>query len=104
MSYARQEDGDALPDGDSGYVSVFDLSGNFLQRLVSETGLNEPWGLALAPGNFGEFSNAVLVATTLEFQGASAQQAKAPLAAPGGPQNAVGANGFFGAGVGNPSS
>jgi uncharacterized protein (TIGR03118 family) len=61
VTYARQEDGDALPDGGSGFVSVFDLEGNFLQRLVSEGELNEPWGLARAPGNFGEFSNAVLV-------------------------------------------
>ncbi len=61
VAYARQENGDALPDGGHGYVSVFDTNGNFLQRLVSETQLNEPWGLALAPGDFGEFSNAVLV-------------------------------------------
>src|SRR5262245_29054723 len=42
VAYAKQDDGDALPDGGTGFVNVFDLSGNFLQRLVSETELNEP--------------------------------------------------------------
>ena len=32
-----------------------------LARLVSTGALNSPWGLALAPGNFGDFSNALLV-------------------------------------------
>ncbi len=61
VAYAREVDGDALPDGGTGYISVFDTNGNFLQRLVSETQLNQPWGMALAPGNFGEFSNALIV-------------------------------------------
>ncbi len=45
----------------------------------------------------------VLAASTLGIHAASAQQGQAPLAAPGGPQNAVGDNGFFGPGVGNPA-
>lgn len=61
VAYALQNDADTMPDGGDGYVSVFDTNGNFLQRLVSQDHLNEPWGLALAPANFGEFSNAVLV-------------------------------------------
>jgi uncharacterized protein (TIGR03118 family) len=61
IAYAQQLDGDAVPDGGGGYVSVFDTNGNFLNRLISEDHLNMPWGLAQAPGNFGEFSNAVLV-------------------------------------------
>jgi uncharacterized protein (TIGR03118 family) len=61
IAYAQQLDGDALPDGGTGFVSVFDTNGNFLHRLVSEDHLDKPFGLALAPANFGEFSNAVLV-------------------------------------------
>src|SRR5262245_10724281 len=61
ITYAKQDNGDALPDGGTGFVSVFDTSGNFLNRVVSEDHLNQPWGLALAPANFGEFSNALLV-------------------------------------------
>jgi uncharacterized protein (TIGR03118 family) len=64
VTYARQENGDALPDGGHGFVSVFDTSGNFLNRLVSKDHLKEPWGLALAPADFGEFSNTLLVANT----------------------------------------
>jgi uncharacterized protein (TIGR03118 family) len=64
VAYARQEDGDALPDGGHGYVSVFDTNGNLLSHLVGDSHLEEPWGMAIAPANFGEFSNALLVANT----------------------------------------
>jgi uncharacterized protein (TIGR03118 family) len=45
-----------------GIVDVFDTSGNLLQRLVTGGVLNAPWGIAKAPANFGDFSNALLVA------------------------------------------
>jgi uncharacterized protein (TIGR03118 family) len=45
----------------NGFVDVFDTSGNLLQRLVTGGALNSPWGLALAPANFGSFSNDLLV-------------------------------------------
>ena len=44
-----------------GFVSVFDLNGNFLKRLVSMGKLNAPWGLALAPSTFGTFANTLLI-------------------------------------------
>ena len=47
--------------GGNGFVSVFDLEGNFLMRLASGGHLQEPWGLALAPEGFGDFGGAVLV-------------------------------------------
>jgi uncharacterized protein (TIGR03118 family) len=43
-----------------GFVNVFDTSGNFLRRLISNGELNAPWGLALVEGdelwvgNFGD--------------------------------------------------
>src|SRR5262249_3457906 len=62
VTYAEQEgEGNELPEGGEGFVSVFDLNGNFLKRLVSEDHLEAPWGVALAPADFGEFSNALLV-------------------------------------------
>ncbi|MCI0641236.1 MAG: TIGR03118 family protein [Gemmataceae bacterium] len=61
VTYARDKDGDASPDGHSGFVSVFDTNGNFVERLVSRGHLDQPWGLALAPADFGEFSGALLV-------------------------------------------
>ncbi len=44
-----------------GFVDVFDTSGNLIQRLILHGRLNSPWGLALAPADFGTFSNALLV-------------------------------------------
>jgi uncharacterized protein (TIGR03118 family) len=45
----------------NGYVSVFDTSGQLLQRLVSQGPLNSPWGVVLAPAGFGGFGGALLV-------------------------------------------
>ena len=45
----------------NGFVDVFDLNGNRLQQFAANGTLNSPWGLALAPHGFGEFSDAVLV-------------------------------------------
>ncbi len=44
-----------------GYVDAFDLNGNFVKRIGTQGALNAPWGLALAPSNFGAFSNDLLV-------------------------------------------
>ncbi|HWZ18604.1 MAG TPA: TIGR03118 family protein, partial [Ktedonobacteraceae bacterium] len=44
-----------------GFVDVFDTNGNLIKRLISRGALNSPWGLALAPANFGQFSNDLLV-------------------------------------------
>ena len=44
-----------------GYVSVFNLDGTFVQRLASGGLLNAPWGMAIAPSNFGPLSGTLLV-------------------------------------------
>jgi uncharacterized protein (TIGR03118 family) len=45
-----------------GLVDVFDVDGNLLTHLIPAGGaLNAPWGLAMAPANFGKFSNMLLV-------------------------------------------
>jgi uncharacterized protein (TIGR03118 family) len=44
-----------------GIVDVFDTAGNFLQRLATDLELDSPWGITLAPSNFGQFSNDLLV-------------------------------------------
>ena len=63
VTYAKQDaDGeDDVPGEGHGFVDVFDTEGNFISRLASHGGLNSPWGLALAPHDFGEFSDALLV-------------------------------------------
>ena len=45
----------------NGIVSVFDLAGNFVRRFATGGPLNAPWGITQASGNFGPFSNDILV-------------------------------------------
>ncbi len=61
-------DPDNQPTG-SGYVDIFDTSGKFVKRLISGGKLNSPWGLALAPEEFGEFGQALLVGNFSENDG-----------------------------------
>jgi uncharacterized protein (TIGR03118 family) len=44
-----------------GFVDVFDVSGRLLLRLQHGAFLNAPWGIALAPGDFGPFSHRLLI-------------------------------------------
>jgi uncharacterized protein (TIGR03118 family) len=45
-----------------GFVDIFDTNGQLLiSQFVAVGELNAPWGLALAPADFGTFSNALLV-------------------------------------------
>jgi uncharacterized protein (TIGR03118 family) len=44
-----------------GFVDVFTNNGAFVRRLVTRGALNSPWGLALAPSGFGQFSGDLLV-------------------------------------------
>jgi len=47
--------------GPGGIVDRFDLNGNFLGRLATDGPLASPWGLALAPANFGTIGGALLI-------------------------------------------
>ena len=44
-----------------GYVDVFDFDGNLLLRMQHGPFLNAPWGIALAPSDFGAFSHRLLI-------------------------------------------
>jgi uncharacterized protein (TIGR03118 family) len=44
-----------------GYVDVFDFNGSLLLRLQHGPFLNAPWGIALAPSDFGTFSHRLLI-------------------------------------------
>ena len=63
VTYAKQDADkhDDVAGRGHGFVDVFDTSGNLLQRVASRGTLNSPWGIALAPSNFGEFSNDLLI-------------------------------------------
>ena len=63
VTYALQ-DADAEDDvagPGNGFVDAYDLNGNLIQRVASAGELNSPWGLAVAPENFGRFSGDLLV-------------------------------------------
>jgi uncharacterized protein (TIGR03118 family) len=45
----------------NGYVAAFNLNGTLIANLVSEGSLNSPWGMAIAPSEFGPFGSALLV-------------------------------------------
>jgi uncharacterized protein (TIGR03118 family) len=44
-----------------GYVDVFSPDGHFLMQLQHNDSLNAPWGLTLAPSDFGTFSHNLIV-------------------------------------------
>jgi uncharacterized protein (TIGR03118 family) len=44
-----------------GFVAVFDQRGLYIRTLEGQGRLNAPWGMAVAPANFGPFSRALLV-------------------------------------------
>jgi uncharacterized protein (TIGR03118 family) len=68
VMYAKQdaEKKDEVGGPGLGFVDVFSPAGKLRARLQHTAWLNAPWGVALAPGEFGEFSHALLVGN---FQG-----------------------------------
>ena len=63
VTYAKQDDTrhDNVSGRGFGYVSVFTANGQLIRHIAPQGQLNAPWGLALAPAEFGEFSNRLLV-------------------------------------------
>lgn len=63
VAYTKQDTGryDSGTGAGNGFVDVFDTDGRFLRRAASQGPLDVPWGIAVAPSNFGEFSNDLLV-------------------------------------------
>ena len=63
VTFAKQnaEKHDDTPGVGSGFVDVFDMNGNLVKRLITQGKLNSPWGVAMAPANFGDFSGDLLV-------------------------------------------
>ena len=64
VSYAQQSppSNDNANGAGLGLVDIYDTNGNFVSHLIPVGGLlNAPWGLALAPADFGTLSHALLV-------------------------------------------
>ena len=63
VAYALQDAAkhDELSGAGRGFVSSFDLQGNFIARIASGGALNAPWGLTFAPASFGALAGSLLV-------------------------------------------
>jgi uncharacterized protein (TIGR03118 family) len=63
VTFAKQDNDkdEAVAGAQQGFVDVFNLNGQLDQRLISGGVLNAPWGVALAPANFGAFGSDLLV-------------------------------------------
>jgi uncharacterized protein (TIGR03118 family) len=57
----------ALQNGKKGgYIDIFTESGTLVKTLVAKSKmLNQPWGFAMAPSNFGVFGNDLLVSNNV---------------------------------------
>ncbi|HVW39183.1 MAG TPA: TIGR03118 family protein, partial [Pirellulales bacterium] len=66
VTYAKQDSVNPqnIASDSHGAIDVFGLDGTLKAQLIgtSDTHLNAPWGLAVAPSNYGDLSNDLLVA------------------------------------------
>ncbi len=61
VTYALKDGHDDVPGIGHGFVRQFDADGNLVARVGSHGLLNSPWGLAMAPEEFGRFGGCLLV-------------------------------------------
>jgi uncharacterized protein (TIGR03118 family) len=63
VTYAKQDDAkhDDVAGKGLGVVDVYDANGCLIGRVVTRGQLNAPWGIAVAPADFGKFSNTLLI-------------------------------------------
>jgi uncharacterized protein (TIGR03118 family) len=52
---------DDVSGAGNGFVDEFDMDGHLISRVESNGPLNSPWGLAIAPQDFGKFAGDLLV-------------------------------------------
>jgi uncharacterized protein (TIGR03118 family) len=80
VTYVLHQEGSQFEtDGPGlGFVDIFSSSGRLLQRLEHGDWLNAPWGVALAPLDFGRFSHDLLIG---QFAGGGDTQSSGFIAA-----------------------
>ncbi|MDE3065949.1 MAG: TIGR03118 family protein [Verrucomicrobiota bacterium] len=63
VTYAKQDANaeDDVAGPGYGYVDIYDTGGNLVKRFISNGALNSPWGMAVAPANFGLFAGQLLI-------------------------------------------
>jgi uncharacterized protein (TIGR03118 family) len=55
--------------GPGGVIDIFGEDGTFVKRLTHGKPLNQPWGFAVAPANFGPLSNTLLISNNVSTSG-----------------------------------
>lgn len=80
VTYALHQEGSPVEtDGPGlGYVDIFSSNGHLVERLQHGDWLNAPWGVALAPTDFGRFSHDLLVG---QFAGGGTSESSGYIAA-----------------------
>ena len=80
VAYALHQEGSPFEtDGPGlGFVNIYSSTGRLLRRLEHGDWLNAPWGVALAPLDFGRFSHDLLIA---QFAGGGDTQSSGYIAA-----------------------
>lgn len=63
VTYVLREEGSGFEAGGPGlgFVDIYSSTGRLLRRLEHGDWLNAPWGVALAPLDFGRFSHDLLI-------------------------------------------
>ena len=63
VTYAKQDADaeDEVAHQGFGFVDAYDTSGNLLGRIAQHGQLNAPWGIAMAPADFGAFGGDLLI-------------------------------------------
>ena len=102
VTFAKQNQAQtaAVPGLGNGFVDEFTPAGALIQRLITGAPLDAPWGVVMAPADFGQFSNDLLISnqgdgevdafnpTTGQFLGVFADNTGAPI-------SNAGLNGLF---------
>lgn len=80
VTYALHQEGQPFEtDGPGlGFVDIYSSDGQLLRRLEHGNWLNAPWGVTLAPSDFGRFSHELLVA---QFAGGGTTESSGYIAA-----------------------
>jgi uncharacterized protein (TIGR03118 family) len=108
VTFAKQEAGsnDEQHHQGFGVADMFDSDGNLLSRIATHGQLNAPWGIAMAPANFGPFGGDLLIGNFGDGQiNAYAQQPDGSWERAGGLRDSQGRqiaiDGLWGIGFGN---
>ena len=111
VTFAKQTPGSADEQHHQGFgvVDAFDTDGKLIARVATHGQLNAPWGIALAPSNFGAFGGDLLIGNFGDGQiNAYARQADGTWERAGGLRDASGRqiaiDGLWGIGFGNGST